>query len=56
MDEQKIRDDWQKFVESQIWEGENEYTKNIPVGNVADWWIKKINKLYGKRIIKTKNK
>ena len=34
--------EWQEFVEKQIWEGEDKYTKNMGVGNVADWWIEKI--------------
>lgn len=41
----RIRDEWDKFVESQVWQGEDEFTKNMGVGNVADWWLQKITEL-----------
>lgn len=34
-----IREKFQEFVEQQLWQGEDEYTKNMPVGNVADWFL-----------------
>jgi len=42
MNKELLKKEWQEFVEKQIWEGEDEYTKNMGVGNVADWWIEKI--------------
>lgn len=41
----RIREEWTKFVESQVWQGEDEFTKNMGVGNVADWWLEKIAEL-----------
>jgi hypothetical protein len=38
-----LKKEWQEFVESQVWQGEDEFTKNIGVGNVADWWIEKFS-------------
>jgi len=35
--------EWQEFVEKQIWQGEDEHTKNMGVGNAADWWLEKIH-------------
>ena len=43
MNKEILKKEWQEFVESQIWQGENEYTKNIGVGNVAEWWLNKID-------------
>lgn len=40
--EDKLRKDFQKFIDNGVWQGEDEYTKNFGVGNVADWWIKRI--------------
>lgn len=40
---EKFNEEWVEFVESQVWQGEDEYTKNMAVGNVAVWWIDKIN-------------
>ena len=37
--------EWQEFVEKQLWQGEDEHTKNMGVGNVADWWLEKIESL-----------
>ena len=43
MNDLKLKEQWQEFVEKQIWQGEDDYTKNIGVGNVADWWIDKVH-------------
>ncbi len=40
--EEKLRAEWQEFVESQVWQGEDQFTKNMGVGNAADWWIEKV--------------
>lgn len=42
---EKLKEEWQQFVESQVWQGEDEFTKNMGVGNVADWWLSKIDEL-----------
>lgn len=39
-----MKDKFQKWIEKGVWQGENEYTKNFAVGNVADWWIKTFRK------------
>jgi len=41
--EEQLKKEWQEFVDSQVWQGEDEFTKNMGVGNVADWWIDKLN-------------
>ena len=41
--EEQLKKEWQEFVESQVWQGEDEFTKNMGVGNVADWWIEKFS-------------
>ena len=45
MPEDIRRKEWQEFVESQVWQGENEHTKNMAVGVVADWWSAKIEEI-----------
>jgi len=45
MNKELLKKEWQEFVEKQIWEGEDEYTKNMGVGNVSDWWIEKIDSI-----------
>lgn len=42
---EKLRKEFQEWVEKGVWQGEDEFTKNFAVGNVADWWIEKIIKL-----------
>jgi len=42
---EEARKEWQEFVEASLWQGEDEYTKNMPVGNVADWWIDKLSSI-----------
>lgn len=37
-----LREEFQEFVEKGMWQGENEYTKNFAVGNIADWWLDKL--------------
>jgi hypothetical protein len=37
--EQELKDNFQKWVEKGLWQGEDEYTKNFAVGNVADYWL-----------------
>ena len=43
MKEELLKKEWQEFVEKQMWQGEDDYTKNMGVGNVADWWLEKIH-------------
>lgn len=39
----KMRADFQAWVEQGMWEGEDQYTKNFGVGNVADYWLKALS-------------
>ncbi len=45
MNEEKIRREFQEYIEAGVWQGEDEYTKNFAVGNIADWWIQKIKEV-----------
>ncbi len=38
---EKLIAEFQQWVEQGVWQGENEFTKNFAVGNVADWWVEK---------------
>jgi len=51
MDKEQIRKEFQEWVEKGIWQGENEYTKNFAVGNVADWWLSKFD-TYKKELLR----
>ena len=42
---EKVTTDFQEWVETGMWEGDDEYTKNFAVGNVSDYWIKVLNHL-----------
>ena len=42
MNEQQLREEFQKFADSIIWSNDDGSEKYIGVGNVADWWIEKI--------------
>lgn len=42
MTQKSIREEFQAFVDSGVWQGEDEFTKNFPVGNIADWFLSKI--------------
>lgn len=44
---EQLRREFQEYVEAGLWQGEDEQTKNFPVGNVADWWIAKIDQVIG---------
>lgn len=46
-EEKTLKQQFQEYVEEGLWQGEDEYTKNFPVGNVADWWLKKIDYIIG---------
>ena len=35
----KLREEFQKFADTGLWQGEDEYTKNFAIGNVADFFI-----------------
>lgn len=37
-----LRKEFQQYIENGMWQGEDEYTKNFPIGNVTEWWIGKI--------------
>jgi hypothetical protein len=39
LQEQKIREEWQKFAESQVWKSDDDGTAFMGVGNIADWWL-----------------
>jgi len=42
MNEQQLREEFQNFADSIIWSNDDGSEKYIGVGNMADWWIKKI--------------
>ena len=42
MTNQKLREEWLDFVEKGIWQGEDDYTRNFRVEDVATWWLSKI--------------
>ncbi len=45
-----LREDFQEWVEAGVWEGEDAYTKNFPVGNIADFFISRMRGMIeGKR-------
>lgn len=37
----KISKDFQDYADSGIWFGENDYTKNFPIGNVIEWFLER---------------
>jgi hypothetical protein len=43
--ENRIREDFQKFADSIVWQNDVGDEKYIGVGNMADWWIKKIGEV-----------
>ena len=43
MNEQKLREDFQKFADSILWSNDDGSEKYIGIGNMADWWIDKIH-------------
>ena len=45
IDYSKIEQEFQEWVDNSMWQGEDEYTKNIAIGNVTQWWINKIKEL-----------
>lgn len=38
----ELREEFQKFADSIVWSNDDGSEKYIGVGNMADWWIKKI--------------
>lgn len=44
-EENKIREEFQKFADSIIWQNDDGSEKYIGVGNMADWWIDKIKSI-----------
>jgi hypothetical protein len=34
------------FDEQNVWQGEDEYTKNVPIGNLEDWIAQAIRNAY----------
>lgn len=46
--ENQLREEFQKFADSIVWQNDDGSEKYIGVGNMADWWIDKINKLIKK--------
>jgi len=40
--EKELREEFQNFADSIIWSNTDGSEKYIGVGNMADWWIKKI--------------
>lgn len=40
---EKLEKEWIEFVEASLWQGEDEYTKNMAVGNVSDWWLEQFD-------------
>jgi len=43
--EKELREEFQNFADSIIWSNNDGSEKYIGVGNMADWWIKKIDSL-----------
>jgi len=43
--EKELREEFQNFADSIIWSNNDGSEKYIGVGNMADWWVKKIDLL-----------
>jgi len=43
--EKELREEFQNFADRIIWSNDDGSEKYIGVGNMADWWIKKIESL-----------
>lgn len=52
--EEKIRQEFQDFADGIIWSNDDGSEKYIGVGNMADWWIDKIQKIHQEVIESTK--
>ena len=50
MYKQKIQQDFQDFADSIIWSNDDGSLRYIGVGNMADWWLKKIAELLQENI------
>lgn len=38
--DEQIVSEFQAWVDAGVWQGEDEFTKNIAIGNVTDYWMK----------------
>lgn len=51
-----LNNQFQEWVDVQSWQGEDEFTKNIAVGNVFNWFYSKFQEVLRDRIELKKDK